>query len=140
MKHYFLLFAFALVNFTAHTQRPVSRPYLCRIVEVHDGDTVTLDTFLGKGIWEHATPHRLFGIDTAELSTEQGVTIGTCVKEMLTPDDICYIVVLQTKDGRDLKDKYGRWLAIVYDKYGNNVNDFLIRNNLAKPYFGGKKN
>ena len=116
-----------------------SRPYPCRVVEVHDGDTVVLDTFLGKGIWEHSEAHRLFGIDTAEIATSDGQTTTSCMKEILQAGDVCYITLVATRDGKEQRDKYGRWLCQIYDQYGNNLNEFLIRNGLAKPYYGGKK-
>lgn len=113
--------------------------YQAKMVEVHDGDTFTLDTFLGKGIWEHSKAHRLFGLDTAELNTPEGIATKVCLQELLPVNEVCYIIIVKNKKGIEQTDKYGRWLCYVFDKNGMNINEFLVRNNLARPYDGGKR-
>jgi len=106
-----------------------------RIIKVVDGDTVDCILDLGFNI-AFNTRLRLNGIDTMEtndkdiVKKELGLKAKARVIELILNKD----VTLQSFK----TDKYGRYLANIY--LGDiNVNQLLITEGLAVPYFGGTK-
>lgn len=115
--------------------------YKAKVVKVIDGDTLDLDIDLGFDIW-HSIRVRLFGVDTPETrsSNIEEKQAGTLAKEYVKKwlDTNGYDIMIQTFKAKT--EKYGRILADVYDKGSSKcLNTELIAENLAKPYFGGKK-
>lgn len=109
-----------------------------KCVSVYDGDTIkcvfpipnTSDNRLYK--WNC----RLGRVDTPELRTknQKEKEFGKKVRDNLRSQILNKIVELKCGEF----DKYGRLLVeVVYD--GKNMNDWLIENEYAKPYDGGKK-
>ncbi len=109
-----------------------------KCVSVYDGDTIkcvfpipnTSDNRLYK--WNC----RLGRVDTPELRTKnkKEKEFGKKVRDNLRSQILNKIVELKCGEF----DKYGRLLVeVVYD--GKNMNDWLIENEYAKPYDGGKK-
>ena len=100
---------------------------------VYDGDTVRLDTDLGKGIWLFNEPHRLFGINAPEMrgaEKEQGRVSRDWLRKRLSDQEL---VVETIADG---KGKYGRYLCIIW--VGNvNVNREMVERGLAEENFYG---
>jgi micrococcal nuclease len=113
--------------------------YRASVVKVIDGDTLDIDIDLGFDIW-HSIRVRLYGIDAAEVRSsnaeikESGLKAKEFVKNWF--DRRGYNILIQTK--RDKTEKYGRILAEVYSGL-DNLNNDLITEGLAKPYFGVKK-
>lgn len=97
---------------------------------VHDGDTVTLDVDLGFDTWIHGLKVRLYGINAPELNTPEGKKAQTFLAGLLL---IGSKVVIGTV--KDKQEKYGRYLGTIIAK-DTNVNDHLVKNGYAKPYFG----
>ena len=111
----------------------------CKVVDVYDGDTITIifrnHCFLEK------YKLRLYGIDTPELKP---------LKDIENRD----IIIENAKKARDAlknkilnkivkitfmkEEKYGRLLGTIYYNK-ENINDWMIKNNFGKSYFGGKK-
>ena len=109
--------------------------YTAYVVGVYDGDSVTLDVDLGFKIFMRDAKMRLAGIDTAELrgdEREQGLVARDWLRERILNKKV---LILTAKDHTD---KYGRWLATVFDwdENGNlvNINDLLVESGIAKPY------
>ena len=116
--------------------------YFCKIQRVVDGDTVDISVNLGFDIWHNARV-RMMGRDTPESRTRNleekalGLASKARLKELLKGKKI---KIVCSKEG---KGKFGRILADVHtiDKEGNdvNVNNQLIEEGHARPYYGGKK-
>ena len=104
-------------------------------VKVYDGDTCTV---LFR--WKKQNINvscRLLGIDTPELRTKnpKEKKAGYAAKEFL--EGLVLEKVLKVKFGKN--GKYGRPLIEIFLPNGQSVNNTMITNNHAKPYFGGKK-
>ena len=89
--------------------------YQTQIVEVIDGDT--FDLLIDQGFGNFTQQRmRLYGIDAPEMRTNAGKDL----KRRLASEYYCGHVVVQTIDGpknQQFRDKYGRFLAIVYDAW-----------------------
>jgi micrococcal nuclease len=127
--------------------------YNAVIRKVVDGDTVEIDIDLGLSAWVHNEKIRLYGIDTPEVygvkkgSTEweRGNLASEFVKKYLIENDQAIIETI-----KDKKEKYGRYLALIYIKIDQSIltgltgirsiddfyclNDILIAKGLAKKY------
>ena len=119
--------------------------YRCKIVRVVDGDTVDVDIDLGFGIWMHKERVRLHGIDTPESRTRdlEEKIYGLLAKEQilffLPEGSMQTLVTVKDKAG-----KFGRILGkfkIVdpVTAYDTTVNDWMIKEHHAAPYFGQSK-
>lgn len=106
--------------------------YMANIVSVHDADTITVDVDLGFHV--HFTiPLRLYGINAPELSTPEGKAARDWLQAQLPTG---YPVRIETI--KDRKEKYGRYLAVIFDGQ-RNFNDELVANNMATVYYGGAR-
>jgi micrococcal nuclease len=127
--------------------------YNAVIRKVVDGDTVEIDIDLGLSAWVHNEKIRLYGIDTPEVygvkkgsaEWERGNLASEFVKKYLIENDQ---VIIETI--KDKKEKYGRYLALIYIKIDQSIltgltgirsiddfyclNDILIAKGLAKKY------
>lgn len=127
--------------------------YNAIIQKVVDGDTLEIDIDLGLSIWCRSERIRLYGINTPEVygvkkgsaEWELGNKASEFVKTYLKEND--HIIVDTVKDK---KEKYGRYLAVVYIKIDPEVlkgladirkvedfyclNDILISKGLAEKY------
>ncbi len=127
--------------------------YNAVIRKVVDGDTVEIDIDLGLSAWVHNEKIRLYGIDTPEVygvkkgsaEWERGSLASEFVKKYLIENDQ---VIIETI--KDKKEKYGRYLALIYIKIDQSIltgltgikgiddfyclNDILIAKGLAKKY------
>lgn len=126
--------------------------YRARLLDVHDGDTITVgaEVFPGRAFQLIV---RLLGINAPEMSDKQkGEEARTRLVSILIPS----IVLdskrhLTRKEMRDIlqkqiniiqvkcqgMDKYGRVLAEVYaENSSEHAGDILLREGLAKSYLG----
>ena len=121
--------------------------YRCTVTRVVDGDTVDADIDLGFNLFTKDRI-RLMGMDTPESRTRNlkekslGLASKARLKELLKAAAPIKgkrgkkSVFLQTsKQG---KGKFGRILGALWVN-GENVNEVLIAENHARPYFGGSK-
>ncbi len=92
-----------------------------KVVRVIDGDTLYVQPLNRDRI-----KIRMFGIDAPELRQRDGAKPGRYLAVRLAGND----VKIEPKG----TDKYGRTLAIVYDKYGTDMNKEMIRLGLAWVY------
>ncbi|WP_353745018.1 thermonuclease family protein [Herbaspirillum sp.] len=88
----------------------------------------------------------MYGINTPESRTRdleekaRGLASKKRLIQILTEDEATpYSLVLKTKE----KGKYGRWLGIITKCYEDDtsiaVNQTMIDDGYAVPYFGGKR-
>ena len=98
--------------------------YLAEVVDVHDGDTITVDIDLGFGVWARKQKIRLMGLNAPELATPDGALSRDFLNELV----MGRTVIVQTK--KDRKEKYGRWLGTIWAGKVN-VNELLLAKNLA---------
>lgn len=113
--------------------------YRATIIEWHDGDTVKLDVDKGFEDFTKAW-FRLYGIDTPELATVSGIMASDFVKKTWPPGTAVVVVSLKGEEIPVGKEKYGRWLAVLYTPGATgSINDLLVSSGFAAPYYGGKK-
>ncbi len=106
--------------------------YEAHVVRVIDGDTLDLFIDLGFKVGIN-TRLRLIGIDAPEKRYPYGKVVTEYLQELIEGNTV---VVDVTK-----KDKYGRYLGIVYLKKNEeqSINDHLIESNMAKAYHGASR-
>lgn len=104
--------------------------YRAIVIDVYDGDTITLDIDLGFGVWIKGQKIRLYGIDAPELrleEREEGLKTRDWLRDLILNKE----VVIETL--KDKKEKYGRWLGKIY--YNSElVNERLVAEKLAARY------
>ena len=113
------------------TPATLSYTYRATIVRWVDGDTVWLTIDLGFRM-SATTDFRLYGINTPERG-QPGYAEATAQAKALAPVGSEVLVTTYKAP-----DKYGRWLAEIFAN-GIDVNQTLITEGLAVPYFGGTK-
>ena len=118
--------------------------YKCTVDRVVDGDTIDVEVDLGFDII-HRARVRMMGIDTPESRTRNkaekvlGLASKARLKELLANRRV------KLETSKEGKGKFGRILATVWtsDKKGVeeyvNINEKLIEEGHARPYFGGSK-
>jgi len=107
---------------------------IAKVCKVYDGDTITT-IFKYKGEYNKWSI-RIYGIDTPEIRTSnvEEKAAGIAARDFLQDRILNKIVRLECKEF----DKYGRLLANVFFE-DQNISETMIEQNMAKPYFGGKK-
>jgi hypothetical protein len=102
-----------------------------RVIKIYDGDTFTIGTFLEGKAYRFSV--RMRGIDCNELKGPHADK-AKMARDELSKLMFHKVVVLQQVG----YDKYGRILADVY--LGDlHVNEWMLTNKYAVPYFGGKR-
>lgn len=106
--------------------------YAAKVIRVKDGDTVVLDIDLGFKTTVQEVfrlygpdPSGDMGINAPELSTESGQAAKKFLEDMLTKQDGSLII----HTIKDRKEKYGRYLAVIYILRGTdrvNVNQTML--------------
>ena len=93
--------------------------YKAIVQKIVDGDTMEIDIDLGLLVWIHSEKVRLYGINTPEVfgvkkgtkEWEKGNQASSFVKDVLKEKDEIIVETI-----KDKKEKYGRYLALVYIK------------------------
>jgi micrococcal nuclease len=96
-----------------------------------DGDTVELAVDVGLHL-TYRDHFRLNGIDTPERGQPGYAEAKARANELAPPGTRVAISTYKS-------DKYGRWLADVHHDTETFVNQILVDEGHAKPYFGGTK-
>ena len=128
--------------------------YQALVAKVVDGDTFEIDIDLGLSIWVRGEKIRLYGINTPEVygvkkgspEWEAGKKTSDFVKNIIKKNDQ---VIIETI--KDQKEKYGRYLAVLYVRIAPGImeglnqirqigdyyclNDILVRKGMAKEYY-----
>lgn len=102
-----------------------------KVVNVHDGDTVTVQKEKGWSIFSKTEKVRLVGIDAPEIEQKPwGTRAKNHLKNLIKESD--WLVRLEF----DIQhtDKYGRVLAYLWDKNGRMINYMMIRDGYAVVY------
>jgi endonuclease YncB( thermonuclease family) len=114
-----------------------------KVIKVYDGDTITIAAIYNKIATKFSV--RIYGVDCDEMKggteiTKYNARMAKKFVSDLILNKIIDIEVLNGKiiNGRKVNEKFGRLLANVKID-GKDLADELIRNNLARPYFGGTK-
>jgi micrococcal nuclease len=90
--------------------------YKAELIRVVDGDTVDLIIDLGFDT-SRKERFRLYGIDAPEMNTAEGKAAKAWLWEALQPLESIYVQTIQLKT-KAKRDKYGRFLAVLYDDLG----------------------
>lgn len=113
--------------------------YSCKVLRVVDGDTADVLISCGFDIY-HKCRIRLYGVDTPECRTRdkdekvRGKLAKSFVENTIERGDE---IIIRTRL-KDSKGKFGRVLGeILVDSI--NINEELVRKNLAVRYFGQSK-
>ncbi|MGE3611340.1 MAG: thermonuclease family protein [Bacteriovoracaceae bacterium] len=141
MRAWLVIF-FISFNLLASTCEHTDSQFSCvKYLGNYDGDTITFKIPNIHSYFGSKAKVRLFGIDTPELHPKAvalpcEVEWGRVAKKLVQSE-------LNSAKRIDIKamgpDKYGRILGeIFYD--GKNLGQVLLKNHLAIPYNGGKKN
>ena len=90
--------------------------YAAKLIEVIDGDTVDLLIDLGFGV--HVKERcRLYGIDAPEMPTAQGQAARAYLESLIgtATGELFVATRKMTRKPKEKTDKYGRYLAVLYD-------------------------
>jgi micrococcal nuclease len=100
--------------------------YQGTIVRVVDGDTVDINVDLGFGVWREdrfrlygPDPDGNMGLNAPEVTTPEGKEARDYLRRLLLPGDPVTIRTI-----KDHREKYGRYLAVIYRP--TNVNQLLL--------------
>lgn len=111
--------------------------YSCKVIDIHDGDTIKVDIDLGFGVVLKNQTFRFFGINAPEIHGETktaGLKTTAYVQQVLADKDIIIESI------KDEKEKFGRWLGRIYYQDGEewiNLNQKLIDMELAVKFMDG---
>ena len=97
--------------------------YNVEIIRVIDADSIVCRIDLGFHTFTVQTL-RLHGINAPEMRGEEKPLGVAATNHLRTLISDC--VLLRISTIRDRKGKYGRYLAVLYDDAGNNINDRLV--------------
>lgn len=108
--------------------------YPVHVERVIDGDTIVVSLYLGLDIILAEQYVRLYGIDAWEIRGEEKEK-GVVAKEYLEKrlEDAAVEIEIREEWGKRGKDKYGRWLGVVYANRVN-INEELVEKGYAKKY------
>lgn len=105
-----------------------------KVVQVYDGDTFTIATYVFGEIYRFNV--RLYGIDTPEIRTKD---IKMKTRAIQARDALRELIMNKIVELKNVEyEKYGRLMAHVYVN-GINVNEWMIQNGHGIVYTGGKK-
>lgn len=104
--------------------------YQARLIRVVDADTLRMEIDLGMDIKVNATV-RLAGVNAPEASTVEGVAATIFTSTWLASDS----GIFRISTVKDRREKYGRYLAFVYNGDAC-LNDDLLSGGHAVRYSG----
>lgn len=102
-----------------------------RVIEVHDGDTISIRTRSFAGLPLKAERVRLIGIDAPELRQKPwGRMSKRHLKKLISDSAWVLSVEFDVKE----RDKYERLLGYVWDRRGQLLNEKMLENGYAVLY------
>jgi micrococcal nuclease len=106
--------------------------YRAVVIDVHDGDTITVDLDLGFHVWVRGERIRLAHINAPELhgdAAAEGKAAGNFLRNLVLNKSVI-IQTIKSPSGNDKQEKFGRYLGVIWlDDV--NVNDLLVSNGYA---------
>jgi endonuclease YncB( thermonuclease family) len=115
-----------------------------KVIKVYDGDTLTIGVYHINGFKRFNV--RLYGVDCDEMRGGTEQTRAHALKAKIFVQEqvlgkVVKIHVLNNKiyEGKMIKEKYGRLIAVIYTPRGDNLADMLLAAGLARKYYGGSK-
>jgi micrococcal nuclease len=107
--------------------------YRANVIDVYDGDTITVDLDLGFYVWLHKQEFRLQGINAPEIAGVEKAA-GDKARDFLASRILNKQVIIQSvlnPKEAERKEKAGEFLAIVWLD-GVNLNELLVKEGHAK--------
>lgn len=92
---------------------PEPYTYRALVVDVHDGDTVTLNVDLGMYVQMRNQKVRLLGVMAPELRQPLGIEARDYLRSLVYAADVL-VSTKRQRDDKDGREKYGRWLGVIY--------------------------
>ena len=90
--------------------------YRAKLARIVDGDTIDVNLDQGLNTWRLPERCRLAGIEAEKTGTPEGDTARTAVEEWFRGvGDTFYVQTLKNRREQERKEKYGRYLAWIYD-------------------------
>lgn len=104
--------------------------YTATVLKVVDGDTVHLMVDLGFDI-QRKDSFRLYGINAPEMSTPEGLKAQSWLAGRLAATPTLVVTTI-----KDKREKYGRYLAKLWDGYGQgfSINEEMVAEGHAVEY------
>ena len=129
-----LLLLLIIAPFAYASEKVYPQTFTAKILSIYDGDTMTVTIDGLPDVFGKEIPIRIYGIDTAEIKSQNKIEalIARSLVESMCP------IGSKVKLSNIRRDKYFRLDADV-DCGGKDVAKELLKNGMAKPYFGGKK-
>lgn len=120
------------------------RSFPAKVLEVYDGDTLTIGFRYNGGFWKSAM--RIYGIDAPEIKPRrQGRSIESLEKEKAAATrsrdflhQLIHGQVVQIDLCEKTTDKYGRLMGVIFFRK-ENVAEKMIKGGYARRYYGDKK-
>lgn len=102
-----------------------------RVIEVNDGDTISIKTKSLLGMPTRIERLRLIGIDAPELRQEPwGRLSKRHLKKLISESDWIVSIEFDVEQ----RDKYGRLLGYLWDKRGRLINEKMLEDGYAVLY------
>ncbi len=133
------------------TYRFDNKKFYCKVIDVYDGDTITIAIQLNKKIYQYKV--RMYGYDSPEMKPRLNISNRDEIiqkahkaKKVLSELILNKIVVVEIQ--KKSWDKYGRLLGIIYTSinhgltmksYNLNINEYMVDNGHGYRYYGGTK-
>lgn len=126
-----------IVNISSISEPTYDFKY-ARVISVYDGDTFTI---IAKHKGEFTKfKVRLYGVDAPDLKGEEKQKAKQFVIDTIL-NKVVRIEVLNNRivNGKKITEKYGRILARVFTLEKEDLSQLLLKEGLAKEYYGGTK-
>lgn len=109
--------------------------YQAQVVRVIDGDTLELSVDLGFAVGVRQI-FRLAHVNAPEKNTREGVAVKVMLMERMPVGE-----KVRVRTQKDRQEKFGRYLCDLFHppEAAISLNEELLRDGLAKPYEGGKR-
>jgi micrococcal nuclease len=106
--------------------------YRANVVDVYDGDTVTVDVDLGFYMWLHKREFRLYGINAPEVTGIEKAE-GEKARDFLRSRILAKQIIIQSikNPKAEPRETDAEFLAVVWLD-GTNLNDLLVKEGYAK--------
>lgn len=104
--------------------------YKAKVIDVYDGDTITVDIDLGFNIWKRNEKIRLASINAPEVrgkNKDKGIVVRDYLRLLILNREVTLKTI------KDKKEKYGRYLGVIFLNE-ENINNKLLEENLVKEY------